>query len=222
MTTDPGDEARPLRYERGSEEFGRFTAFTDGVVAIAMTLLVLNLDLPLPPEGVDRDTYDVFGAIGDMGEQLMAFALSFVIVGFYWVQEHRFVAQLAAVDFPMLVWTLAFLFVIVLVPFESQIIGEFPGNEQAVVLYAGWFIVFGLVDVAGYLLALKRGLLTEPHTPEMVRFHVRVRLNAPIVFLVSIPLAYVVDPGLAMLTWFLIWPLAALTRPPRMQRATGG
>jgi uncharacterized membrane protein len=208
---DPDDESQRLRYARGTEEFGRFTAFTDGVVAIAMTLLVLNLELPEPGPGVDPKTVDLFSVIADMNEQFTAFVLSFVIVGFYWVQQHRFVAQLKAVDFPMLAWTLAFLLVIVLVPFESEIIGEYSGNEQAVVLYASWFVVFGIIDVAGYLLALKRGLLTELHTPARIRFSILVRLNAPAIFLLSMPLAYLVSPDVAMLSWFLVWPVAVLT-----------
>lgn len=207
---DTADEQAPLRYARGTEEFGRFTAFTDGVVAIAMTLLVLNLELPQPGPDENRATIDLFSQVGEISEQLGAFVLSFVIVGFYWMQHHRFVAQLKAVDFPMLVWTLGFLLVLVLVPFESEIIGEYPDNEQAIVLYAGWFVAFGVIDVLGYLLALKRNLLAETHTPAMIRFYIAVRLNAPTIFLLSIPLAYLVGNEWAMTSWFLIWPVALL------------
>lgn len=201
------------RYERGGAEFGRVVSFTDGVVAIALTLLILGIDLP-KPTGNAADA-DVLALIGNLGEQIFAFLLSFVLIGFYWVGHHRFVSRLRAIDGAMIAWTMAFLLLIVIVPFEAQVIGFYSDNEQAVALYASWFVAFGLVDIGGYLLARSRHLLQEEPTSDVVRFALTVRGIAPAVFALSIPIAYLVSTDAAMWSWLSIWPLSAvLTRDP--------
>lgn len=198
--------ARPtLRYERGCEEFSRLLAFTDGVVAIALTLLVLNIDLPSPAPG--RDLLD---ALDELDGQFLAFILSFVIIGSYWMAHHRFLSQLAAIDTTLIIWNLFYLFAIVLVPFEAEVIGLYSAEPLASAVYAGWFVMFGAISVAGYLIARRQGLLGDAPTPGAVRAQIVNRLAPAIVFLVSIPIAYLVGPTAAMLSWLAIWPLSAL------------
>jgi uncharacterized membrane protein len=211
------DQVAPLspRYDRDTTEFNRVIAFTDGVVAIAMTLLVLGIELAPPTADTDTASADVFELVADAGEQIWAFVLSFVIIGFYWANHHRFVSKLAAIDRSMMAWTLAFLLAIAFMPFASQLIGFYPGNEQAIALYAAWFVVFGLIDAAGYLLARARHLLEQEPSAAAVRFSLVARLIAPAVFAASIAVAYVISPRAAMWSWLLIWPLSAvLTRNP--------
>jgi uncharacterized membrane protein len=205
--------ARGLIFERGSIEFGRIIAFFDGVVAIALTLLILGIDLP-QPQGSTVDA-NVFELVGQLGDQIFAFVLSFVIIAFYWIGNHRFVSQLKHIDYPMLVWSFAFLLAIVFMPFEAQIIGYYGDSAEAITLYAGWFVLFGVIEIVGYLLAKQRNVLAEAPSAAMVRFQIAARAAAPAVFLVSIPVAYLVAPNAASWTWFLIWPVSSLaTRNP--------
>lgn len=197
-----------MYYPRGSLEFGRVLAFTDGVVAIALTLLVLNLQLPAP--GGDAGTVDVWRLVGGLGDQLFAFGLSFVIIGFYWISHHRFAAQLGAVDLPMLLWTMVFLAAIVLIPFQSDVIGFYGDNPRAIALYAGWFALLSAVDGAGVVVAWRRALLTVRPGPAQLRFWLAIRLLPGAVFLASIPIALSVSVGAAQWSWVLIWPLSAL------------
>lgn len=207
MPEPPVDVDRMV-YPRGSLEFGRVLAFTDGVVAIALTLLVLNLEVPRPAG--DDAGVDIWQLVSGLGDQFFAFGLSFAIIGFYWIAHHRFAAQLRAVDLPMLVWTLLFLVVIVLIPFQSDLIGLYGDNPQAVALYAGGFAVIGVVDAAGLLIARARDLLSVRPGPAELRFVLAMRLVPGAVFLASVPIALVVSVGLAQWSWALIWPLTVL------------
>jgi uncharacterized membrane protein len=209
-----GAPASPLtiRFDRGSAEFNRVLAFTDAVIAIAMTLLVLGIDLPKP---AGSDGGDVMDAVGQLGDQIFAFVLSFVIIGFYWVSHHRFTSQLAQIDGAFIVWTLLFLLVIAFMPFEAQLIGFYSGDEEAVALYAAWFIVFGAVDIGGYLLAWNRRLFAQAPSAELIRFNITARSAAPAVFALSIGIALAGNPRAAMWSWLLIWPLSSfVTRNP--------
>lgn len=201
MTTATAHGDGGWRYPRGSEEFGRLLSFTDGVVAIALTLLVLNLDLPQPSPGES-----LFSAIGQLGDQFVAFFLSFVLIGFYWIRHHRFIAELAAIDVTMLVWSLFYLLLIVLMPFAAEVIGFYSGDPDAIVVYAGWFAAFGIVSSAGYLTAVRRGLTTTRHDGHRTRAEVVNRMVAPAVFVASIPVAYLVSGDAAMLSWILLVP----------------
>lgn len=212
----PGDDSSKsqIRYARGTEEFGRFLSFTDGVVAIALTLLILGIDVPSPTPGQEHPP--IFEMLGDLWSQIFAFLLSFVIIALYWAQHHRFVAQLKAIDLPMITWNFAFLLLIVFMPLIAQIMGFYNSDEGAVVLYALWFVTFGIVDCWGYLLARRRRLLFDDPSSAMVRFQLKVRISAPAVFLLSIPIAYQWGTDWATRSWLLIWPATVFLsrRPP--------
>jgi uncharacterized membrane protein len=199
---------RRFRYDRGTEEFGRFLSFTDGVVAIALTLLVLGIEVPSPEPG--KPDPQIFDILSDLWPQIFAFLLSFVIIGIYWIQHHRFVAQLRSIDFAMMVWNFVFLLLIVLMPLLAQLMGFYGQDEGAVVVYALWFVAFGIVDCGGYLLARSRDLLMYRPSRALVWFQMRVRISAPLVFLCSIPIAYEWGTEWATRSWFLIWPIGAL------------
>ena len=81
---------------RRRARFDRVTAFNDAVFAIALTLLVLDLDLPAL---ADKESASEFvDALGEIVPDLISFAIAFSIVGQYWIAQHRFYNTLHAVD----------------------------------------------------------------------------------------------------------------------------
>ncbi len=218
-TSDPTDDGAPgsrLRYPRGTEEFGRFLSFTDGVVAIALTLLILGIDVPVPTAGTPDPA--ILTMLGDLWPQIFAYLLSFAIIAVYWLQHHRFIAALVAIDTPIMVWNFAFLLLIGFMPLIADVMGFYGDDEGAVVLYALWFVCFGIVDIAGYLVAWRRRLIEHEPSGAMVSYMIRVRLGAPLVFLSSIPVAYFVSVQVATWSWLLIWPVSALLTRNRPER----
>jgi uncharacterized membrane protein len=99
-------------------ETGRVEAFSDGVIAIAITLLVLEIHVPeAPPGGLGR-------ALLDQWPSYAAYAVSFAVIGIMWVNHHRIFHLVATVDRPLLFINLMLLMFIALFPFPTALLAE--------------------------------------------------------------------------------------------------
>jgi len=197
---------------QGNEiEFGRIVAFSDGVFAIAITLLVLGLGVP---KGLSEGqlTNELF----DQWDNLLAFAISFAVIGRFWVVHHRFFAEVGAFDGRLLGLNLLYLASIVLIPFSSQVLGEYGGQTPSVVLYSVNLAAVVLIGLWMGADARRRGLTSidaETHRETRIR-----STYIAGVFLLSVPLAFVA-PRAAAYLWLLLFldPSSRLAR-----RATSG
>ena len=192
-------------------EFGRIVAFSDGVFSIAITLLVLNL-------GVEKGltSGEVTDELLDQWDNLLAFAISFAVIGRFWVVHHRFFAEVDAFDGRLLGLNLLYLASIVLIPFSSEVLGEYGGETPAVVVYSVNLAAVVLIGLWMGSDAARRGLTT---IDDATHREGRIRSTyIAAVFLLSIPLAFVV-PRAAGYLWFLLFldPSSRLAR-----RANGG
>jgi uncharacterized membrane protein len=182
---------RPGRRTRS--KFSRIVAFSDGVFAIAITLLVLNLDVHEHLHGES-----LANALWDQRQNLFAYAISFAVIGRFWVVHHRFFGEVTGFDGRLLSLNIFYLAWIVLIPFSSSVLGDHGGQTAAVILYA--------VNLAGAVLvghlmfsdAHRAGLATHP--PERAREYRRRAVIVAAVFLASIPVA-LVNPGIAQFVW---------------------
>ena len=134
-----------------------------------------------------------------MGSQLVAFAISFVVIAMYWVAHYRLVASFGAIDIRLITVNLFLLAAIVILPFTTESAGD-PAVDQlplpAVVLsvnLAAVSIAFTLI----YVVARDRGLLRVEHSRREFHWRAALFLAPGVVFLASIPVAYAVDPGIA-------------------------
>lgn len=105
-------------------ETGRVEAFSDGVFAIAITLLILAVGIDKAPHG-DLGTYLV-----DLWPAYLAYAVSFVTIGIMWVNHHLLFQNFARVDRPMLLLNILLLMLIAFVPFPTRIAAEFARSES--------------------------------------------------------------------------------------------
>src|SRR6478672_3339999 len=100
-------------------ETSRVEAFSDGVFAIAVTLLILSVGIDRAPHG-DLGTYLV-----DLWPAYLAYAVSFLTIGIMWVNHHLLFDHFARVDRPMLLLNILLLMLIAVVPFPTRIAAEF-------------------------------------------------------------------------------------------------
>jgi uncharacterized membrane protein len=189
---------RKLKRREGNEiEFSRIVAFSDGVFSIAITLLVLNLGIPKHlADG------DVAQALWEQRENLLAYGLSFAVIGRFWLVHHRFFGEVTAFDSKLIRLNLFYLAWIVLIPFTSEVLGEYGGNTAAVVLYAA--NLTGVVLIGMWMVAdAHRGGLTamdaNAHHEQRYR-----SIYIAAVFLASIPVA-VVAPSIAPFMWLALF-----------------
>ncbi|HEX6601914.1 MAG TPA: TMEM175 family protein, partial [Solirubrobacterales bacterium] len=141
------------RREENEVEFGRIVAFSDGVFSIAITLLVLNLGIE---KGLTEGQID--DAIWNLREDLLAYAISFAVIGRFWLVHHRFFGEVKAFDARLIGLNMFYLGMIVLIPFSSEVLGEYGGTTTGVVIYS---VNLALVVGIGHLMstyARRRGL----------------------------------------------------------------
>ena len=117
--------------EENEIEFSRIVAFSDGVFSIAITLLVLALHIPK-----DLEHGEVAHALWGQREQLFAYAVSFAVIGRFWVVHHGFFSEVKAFDARLIALNILYLGWVVLIPFSSEVIGEYAGSPAGVTLYA--------------------------------------------------------------------------------------
>src|SRR4051794_1008225 len=106
----------------------RLEAFSDGVIAIIITIMVLELR---PPDGAG------FDGLQPMIPKLLAYLLSFVLVAIYWNNHHHLFLVVERVDGAVMWSNMALLFCLSLVPFATAWFGEHPGELAPVIVYIG-------------------------------------------------------------------------------------
>jgi TMEM175 potassium channel family protein len=187
--------------DRGVEglDFGRIVAFSDGVFAIAATLLVLEITVP---HIAHPDAHKLWHEVGDLHPQLISYAIGFIVIGRMWIVHHRLFGALTHFNERLILLNLLFLALIALVPFPSAFLGDYPGESPAVIVYAIVITAMSVVSIWMWRYALHANLL-KPEWRDSTRGHVRLLWIAPAILLLSIPLA-LVSTTLAICWWALI------------------
>jgi uncharacterized membrane protein len=172
----------PRHRDEAGVEFNRIVAFSDGVFAIAITLLVLGL---LIPEGQS----DLTQVLLNQDADLIAYGISFAVIGRLWISHHRFFATLERFDAALMGLNLLYLAFLVLVPFTSQVLGDYGSETAAVVLYAFNLACVSLTFQAQIIYAYRRDLVW-PEARETERLAGPANFLVAAVFLASIPVAF--------------------------------
>lgn len=182
--------------ERG-RDFSRIAAFSDGVFAIAITLLILQIEMP---SGATTGT-ELWSGLKDESGDFFAFGLSFAVIGAFWAGHHRFMRTLSGFDGGLIWRNLAYLGSMVLIPFMSQLTGDYGDIPLAVALYAANLAILTLLQIAMITHALKADLL-EPSYREHSRQARRSLGFMAAVFGVTAPFAFLVGTWIT-LTWLI-------------------
>jgi uncharacterized membrane protein len=136
------DAPAPRRYDRDSLEFGRVVNLSDAVFAIALTLLVLTLEVP------DVPAAELGGALWDQWPHRGAFALAFLLVANVWWQHHKICAVLEWFEPGMIALNVVCLAGVALVPFPTSLVGAEPGTRAAVLPFIGLFVLLSALWLA--------------------------------------------------------------------------
>jgi uncharacterized membrane protein len=155
---------------------GRLEAFSDGVFAIAVTLLILEVK-------VADDGGSLAAQLRHAWPSYAAYAISFIVIGVMWINHHRMFTALVAVDHTVIVANLALLLVISFIPFPTKLLGEHltagtaADERTAVVLYGATMIAVSVVFPALWWSMMRNPALLKPRiTPEVARAELRRNL----------------------------------------------
>lgn len=138
----PGAEPGPVEDEYG---VGRLLALSDGVFAIAMTLLVLDVAVPLVRR---QDTnQDAVQALGQAAHSLAVFGFSFAIVAICWLNHHAAMRRLREAPSALQFRNLLFLLLVCVVPFSSAFFQRFEGTRIGDAVYFGNLVLISAVSI---------------------------------------------------------------------------
>ncbi|TLZ71426.1 MAG: DUF1211 domain-containing protein [Methanobacteriota archaeon] len=186
---------------------GRLLTLADGIFAIAMTLLVLNLRLP------DGGNADLATQLAGLRSAFLTFVISFVVLGVFWFAHHQTFHFLVRVNRTLVWLSIGFFLGVALIPFVASVLGAHPDDPIALTLYGG---AIGLLTVLGYVtwwyMTGDRGLVVEGMDPKLVRKVQHWIAVGPVIALVAIALAFV-SPLVSLLIYVALPVLFIVFNP---------
>jgi uncharacterized membrane protein len=217
MAEDSSTELTAREHRNASP--GRLLAFTDGVFAIIITILVLELKVPDLSSG-----QSLREALSDIRPTFVAFIISFLLVGMYWTWHRSAFAQVRYIDLNTVWLNLLFLLPVAVIPFAASVLGEYPSESIALRLYGVVLIVATLFRVVlNSYLRRHPGLLWQAPSREARRLGTVLAAAPLVVYGIAVVIAGWV-PTLSLLLYFsmplLYFGLVALLKAdPRTQVA---
>jgi uncharacterized membrane protein len=195
-------------------ETGRVEAFSDGVFAIAITLLILEIKVPSAGSG------ELSAELLRQWPAYVSFVISFAFIGIMWMNHHRLFTHIERCDDLLLVLNLLLLLGVTAVPFPTAVLAAHlgqPGQRTAVILFNGtYFCIAIFFNVLWrYASSKRRRLLADDVDMASVARISQQYIFGPILYLICLVLAWVSVPAslllnLALACFFALSPSVAL------------
>ncbi len=164
----------------------RLEAFSDGVIAVAITVLGLGISVPAP-----SSRHSLLNALGQQWPEFAAYLTSFVTIGIIWINHHAMISRLRETDHAIRVLNLLLLMSIGIIPFATELVAKYlrqpDGESVAAAVYSGSFLIMSVLFTAlNRLILLHR---TELQASEMPLAHRRQLLARGVVGLIPYAIA---------------------------------
>lgn len=201
----------------------RIDSFSDAVFAVAITLLILTIDVPeVAGEFADQQ---LPSALGDMYPRFFGYVLSFLIVGVFWMRHHELFRYIRKYDKRLIWLNHLFLMCVVFLPFTTELMSTYENSRWATGFYAVSLGLCSLVLAALWWYATFRHDLSAGSLPVGLNKDATYSaLAATAVFLLSLALLPVSIPA-AKYFWITLWPISAIIGRrynPRPKKARRG
>ena len=178
---------RPRGYTRPVPT-SRIEAFSDGVFAIAITLLILEIKVPV-------HSTDLWHDLGKLWPSYMALVVSFFTIGVIWVNHHRQFQLFVRADRTLMFLNLLLLLWVVFIPFPTSLVAEYfrEGTQQdvATAVYSATFLAMGLSFLSMWTYAARARLLDDSVTPARLRMLTLRNMAGEVGYVVAIGLAFI-------------------------------
>jgi uncharacterized membrane protein len=188
------------RIESGTE-LERTTFFSDGIFAIAITFLALDIRIP---ELAGDELATLPAVLLGIWPKFMVYAVGFLVLGSYWLAHHRTYRFIRRYDLRLLWLNISFLLCIGFLPISTGVIVRYHHQQAAAIFYAISVIVTALIGALMWSYATKRNrLVDEDLDPDIIRYlHVRWLISIPVA-IVSIAFSFV-SPVIAVALWVVL------------------
>ncbi len=180
----------------------RLEALSDGIFAIAMTLLVLNLNIP--PMSESMAAAELPGKLLELWPHFFALAMSFFLLSVFWIIHHRQFHVIKRVDETLLWLNAATMLFIILIPFSTSLHGEYESTRIAALFFEGNLFFAGIASFLTYRYATYRHkLVDEDLTSRQIRIALTRNAAMPVASLVAMGVSFI-TPQYSTLTYAFI------------------
>ncbi len=199
------------------KETGRLEAFSDGVLAVAITLLVLNLKLP--PDNA-LDDHHFWSALLNQWSTLLAFVASFATIGIMWINHHRLFNYIKRTNTVLFLLNLLLLLVIVFIPFPTALVAQQyaadPHQHVAAAIYSGTSVILAICfNLLWRYASYHNRLLGKDVDTRAVAAISGQYLFGPLIYLIAFGLAWINTPASIICNLILALFFALPPRVPR-------
>ena len=206
-------------------QIDRLSFFSDGVFAIAITLLIIEIKVPV----IEHASNEALShSLSEMSLKFIGFLISFAIVGHYWSVHHRIFGYVKKYNSPLLWVNLGFLCSVVLLPFSSGLLGEYSSDLHLYVPYIVYVINICLTGLMNcwlwlYISNPRRQFLTHTISDARIRLGLYRSLIIPLVFIISLVVFYI-NPFISrfiplVIPFLLHWGLKGVEKSVNMKEA---
>ena len=193
-----------------AREIGRMNALSDGVFAIAITLLVLNIEVPDIPANLVAQ--ELPSRLIALVPDLLSYVISFLVISSYWMAHRNIFQGIRGVDGVMTWLNILFLMFVAFLPFPTALLDEYPNYQLPVVIYAASLAIARLPLTAIWWYATGNRRLIHGHLDaRTVRLHRLRGLGLPLIFLLSIGVSFI-SVNAAMFSWVLLFVIDLVIR----------
>jgi len=191
--------AKKLRLELSTS---RIEALTDGVFAIAMTLLVLNFEVPNPMEG--RGAMELHRTLATLWPNFLHYVESFLILAIFWIKNHQQFHFIKHSDSKLLWLNITSLLFVCLIPFTTSLVSDYGNMPIAAIVFEGNMLVAGLAYYLLWRYATKDRRLVDSNVDDrVITVYRRSSLVTPLISLAAIAVS-IFHPRVGTSLYFLI------------------
>ncbi|MBA2392274.1 MAG: DUF1211 domain-containing protein [Ktedonobacteraceae bacterium] len=185
------------------KETGRVEAFSDGVFAVAITLLVLNIKVP----GLLPDDKGLWAVLAREWSMYVAYITSFATIGIMWLNHHRILVHIRRTDTILILLNLLLLSIIVLIPVPTDLLAEYlvrPDMHVAAIIYSSMFFVMSCCfNFLWRYASHENRLLAKNVSPQAVAAINQQYLCGPLFYTVTFVVAWFNAPISILLNFIL-------------------
>ena len=187
----------------------RLVLFSDAVLAIAITLLALEIRLPVSDKLLGDD--QLFAQLTGMWHEYLAYFISFMVIGTFWMAHHRKYGYIKRYDNRLMLLNLLLLMVIAFIPFPSSVLSRYS-SRPATIFYALTMLLAGVLLTLMWWYASWNGRLIDSGLDKkQIRGQFIMPLTMVGVFVISIGIAFF-HADVAKMSWLLIVPASLYSR----------
>jgi TMEM175 potassium channel family protein len=187
--------------ERGRDNekvLGRILAFSDGVFAIAILLLLIDIKLP-----AGTSITDLGAVLRSLWPNYLAFFISFVVIGLYWTAHVRLFREIVRYDWGLVWLNLLYLLFIVIIPFSTSVL-SIHFTKLSVIMYAATIAAAGFSNTIVRIYSTKgHRLINNRFGNIYIKRAILLSLIAPTGFTISIGLAFL-NPSVVQYFWIVM------------------